>query len=53
MKNSHTSTFTAYVTVAFLLISTFVTMVVTESHIIVAPCREGYVMVGNYCVEEY
>nr|A0A6G9KHE5.1 RecName: Full=U17-myrmicitoxin-Mri1b; Short=U17-MYRTX-Mri1b; Flags: Precursor [Manica rubida]QIQ51455.1 U17-MYRTX-Mri1b precursor [Manica rubida] len=39
MENSRTSTFTAYVTVAFLLISTFVTMVVTESQIVWVPCN--------------
>nr|CAH2461035.1 U17_MYRTX_Mru1 [Myrmica ruginodis] len=37
MENNRISTLTASLMVAFLLISTFITMVVSESHIIVVP----------------
>nr|CAH2461037.1 U17_MYRTX_Mru1h [Myrmica ruginodis] len=39
MESNCISTLTASLMVAFLLISTFITMVVSESHIIVLPNR--------------
>nr|CAH2461039.1 U17_MYRTX_Mru1d [Myrmica ruginodis] len=39
MESNRISTLTASLMVAFLLISTFITMVVSESHIIVVPDR--------------
>nr|CAH2461077.1 U17_MYRTX_Sd1a [Stenamma debile] len=39
MEKSYTSTFSIYLMMTFLLISTFITMVVTESNIITVPER--------------
>nr|CAH2461045.1 U17_MYRTX_Mru1c [Myrmica ruginodis] len=51
MERNHTSTFSIYLIVTFVLISTFITMVITESHIINVPiqCPPGKVRVGNRC----
>nr|CAH2461055.1 U17_MYRTX_Pc1a [Pogonomyrmex californicus] len=47
MENRYVNTFTTYLLITFLLISTFITMAVTESHIIQVPCLPGYVKVGK------
>nr|CAH2461078.1 U17_MYRTX_Sd1b [Stenamma debile] len=40
MEKGRTSMFSTYLMMTFLLISTFITMVVTESYIIDAPSRK-------------
>nr|CAH2461043.1 U17_MYRTX_Mru1b [Myrmica ruginodis] len=54
MGKNRTSTFPTYLMVTFLLISTFITMGITESHIIVFPpnCPPGQKPRGN-CRQEY
>lgn len=49
MEKSPTTTFSIYLMTIFLLISTFITMVITESRIIDARerCPSGYQMDGN------
>nr|QJZ31631.1 U17-MYRTX-Tb1h precursor [Tetramorium bicarinatum] len=42
------STFSIYLIIVFL-ISTFITMVITEAHIIRVPCRAGYKEIRGRC----
>nr|CAH2461057.1 U17_MYRTX_Pc1b [Pogonomyrmex californicus] len=53
MKACYINIFTTYLLATFLLISTLITMAVTESHIIQVPCRDGYVMVNGVCREVF
>nr|QJZ31628.1 U17-MYRTX-Tb1e precursor [Tetramorium bicarinatum] len=46
MEKNRTTTFSVYLTITLFLISTFITMVITESNIIKAPlfpCPNGYI----------
>nr|CAH2618688.1 U17_MYRTX_Ta1g [Tetramorium africanum] len=51
MEKNRTNIFSIYLMVTFLLISTFITMVISESSVINVPdvCPEGQVKVGNRC----
>nr|CAH2461060.1 U17_MYRTX_Pc1c [Pogonomyrmex californicus] len=53
MKNCYVNIFITYLLATFLLISTLITMAVTESHIIQVPCRDGYVKDNGACIPEY
>nr|CAH2618682.1 U17_MYRTX_Ta1a [Tetramorium africanum] len=51
MEKNRTSTFFIYLTITLFLISTFITMVISEAGIINAPdrCPDGYKRAGNQC----
>nr|CAH2618683.1 U17_MYRTX_Ta1b [Tetramorium africanum] len=51
MEKNRTNIFSIYLIITFLLISTFITMVISESYIIRVPiqCPPGTVQVGKRC----
>nr|CAH2618687.1 U17_MYRTX_Ta1f [Tetramorium africanum] len=51
MEKNRTNIFSIYLIITFLLILTFITMVISESYIIRVPiqCPPGKVRVGNRC----
>nr|UPH34154.1 venom peptide precursor ECTX1-Rm63a [Rhytidoponera metallica] len=51
MRDSHISMFTVYLMATFLLISTFMAMVISESNVIEVPiqCPPGTTYARNHC----
>nr|QJZ31627.1 U17-MYRTX-Tb1d precursor [Tetramorium bicarinatum] len=53
MEKNRTTTFSVYLMIILFLISTFITMVITEANIIRVPCRAGYIEVNGVCREVF
>nr|CAH2618685.1 U17_MYRTX_Ta1d [Tetramorium africanum] len=55
MEKNRTNIFSIYLMITFLLISTFITMVISESSVINVPiqCPPGTIQVGKRCRETF